>query len=165
MKNKFSLLYIAIIAIIVPVFANAAPVQVQQKPVVQTAVTNNVEIQSVQTTPLGLVENPTKYLNRKVTFNGKFDKFSTLGLDYKKAFKDSQKYIGFMLQRDDVKDHNVPLSELKLFITREYAEKFIDLNTGDKIKITGDVFSNALGDAWVDVSKIEIIEKTAAKEK
>ena len=68
-----------------------------------------------------------------------------MGLDYKKAFRDSNSYIGFMIQRDDVKDHCVPLSELKLFLKRDYAEKFVDLNTGDKISMTGVVFSNALG--------------------
>lgn len=165
MKNKLSIFYIVLVVAIMPICASAAPLQIQQKPAAQTAATNSIEIPGIQTTPLNLVKNPSEFLNKKVTFGGKFDKFSTLGLDYKRAFKDSQKYIGFMLQRDDVSDHNVPLSELKLFITREYAEKFIDLSTGDKIKITGKVFSSALGDAWVDVSKIEIIEKTAVKEK
>lgn len=96
--------------------------------------------------------------------DGKFDKFTTLGLDYKKAFRDSSKYIGFLLQRDDVKDHNVPLSEMKLFLKRDYAEKFVDLNTGDKISVTGIVFSNALGDSWVEVDNITVLEK-APKEK
>lgn len=96
--------------------------------------------------------------------DGKFDKFSTLGLDYKKAFRDSNTYIGFMIQRDDVKDHDVPLSELKLFLKRDYAEKFVDLNTGDKISMTGVVFSNALGDAWVDITNIQILQKAQAVE-
>lgn len=116
-------------------------------------------VQTVQTTPLELTASPAKFLNKKIVMDGKFDKFSTLGLDYKKAYKDSAKYIGFLIQRDDVKDHNVPLSELKLFIKRDYAEKFIDLNTGDKISMSGVVFSNALGDAWVDIETIEVLEK------
>ena len=44
-------------------------------------------------TPLEIVANPDKYLNKKVKFKASFDKFSTLGLDYKPAMRDSQKYI------------------------------------------------------------------------
>ena len=113
----------------------------------------------ITTTSLNVVANPSKYLNETVIMTAKFDKFTTLGLDYKKAMRDSQKYIGLLVQRDDIKDHNVPLSELKMFMTRDYAEKFIDLNTGDKVKIRGKVFSTALGDAWIDVLDINIIEK------
>lgn len=108
---------------------------------------------------LAVVENPQKYLNKHVEMEAIFDKFSTLGLDYSKAMRSSQDYIAFLIQRSDVTDHNVPLSELKLLLKREYAEKFIELNTGDKIQISGTVFSTALGDAWIDVDKIVIKEK------
>ena len=118
------------------------------------------KVPEINASSLEVVRNPNGFLNKKVVMTVKFDKFSTLGLDYKKAMRDSQKYIGFLIQRDDVKDHNIPLSEMKLFITRDYAEKFIDLNTGDKIKIKGKVFSTALGDPWIDVESIEVIEKT-----
>ena len=40
---------------------------------------------------------------------------------------------------------------MKIFVDRDTAEKNIDIEAGDKIKITGTVFSNALGDPWVDV--------------
>ena len=110
-------------------------------------------------TPLNVVAAPQKYLNKTVIMKATFDKFSTLGLDYKKAMRSSADYIGFLIQRDDVVDHNVPLSEMKLFIKRDYAEKFIELDTGDKIQITGKVFSNALGDPWIDVTKITILQK------
>ncbi len=96
--------------------------------------------------------------------NATFDKFSTLGLDYKKALRESKDYIGFLIQRDDVQDHNIPLSEMKLFLKRDYAEKFIDLDTGDRIEITGHVFSNALGDAWIDVNNITVLKKAKAEE-
>ena len=109
--------------------------------------------------PLNVVAAPQKYLNKTIVMKATFDKFSTLGLDYKKAMRTSADYIGFLIQRDDVSDHNVPLSEMKLFIKRDYAEKFIELDTGDKIQITGKVFSNALGDPWVDVNKITILQK------
>ena len=120
---------------------------------------------AISTTPLSVVAAPQKFLNKTVTMKATFDKFSTLGLDYKKAMRSSADYIGFLIQRDDIVDHNVPLSEMKLFIKRDYAEKFIELDTGDKIQITGKVFSNALGDPWVDINKITILQKKANPEK
>lgn len=120
---------------------------------------------AISTTPLNVVAVPQKYLNKTVTMKATFDKFSTLGLDYKKAMRSSSDYIGFLIQRDDVVDHNVPLSEMKLFIKRDYAEKFIELDTGDKIQITGKVFSNALGDPWIDINKITILQKKANSDK
>ena len=53
---------------------------------------------------------------------------------------------------------------MKLFLKRDEAEKFIDLKTDDEIQIIGTVFSNALGDAWIDVSKISIIKKAPNKD-
>ncbi len=114
--------------------------------------------------PLQIVQNPSRFLNQDIKMNATFDKFSTLGLDYKKALRESKDYIGFLIQRDDVQDHNIPLSEMKLFLKREYAEKFIDLDTGDRIEITGHVFSNALGDAWIDVNNITVLKKAKAEE-
>ena len=64
-----------------------------------------------------------------------------------------------MIQRDDVSDHNIPLSEMKLFMKKTLAEKFIDLDTGDKIEITAKVFSNALNDPWLEIEKLTIIQK------
>lgn len=119
----------------------------------------------VATSPLSVVASPQKFLNKTVTMKATFDKFSTLGLDYKKAMRSSSDYIGFLIQRDDVVDHNVPLSEMKLFIKRDYAEKFIELDTGDKIQITGKVFSTALGDPWIDINKITILQKKADSDK
>jgi lysyl-tRNA synthetase class II len=95
--------------------------------------------------------------------SAKFDKFSTLGLDYKPAFKSSEDYISFLIQRDDSK-YDIPLSEMKLFLKRLEAEKFIDLKTGDIISIEGIVFSDALGDAWIDVSKLKVTQKTQEKD-
>lgn len=121
-------------------------------------------INALSVSSLDLVANPAKFLNQDIIINATFDKFSTFGLDYKKALRPSADYICFLIQRDDYTDHNVPLSELKLFLKRDYAEKFIDLDTGDKIEITGKVFSDALGDAWVDVSKINVVKKAKAQE-
>lgn len=112
-----------------------------------------------ETGALTVVANPASYLGKPIKIKAVFDKFSTLGLDYKPAFRDSQKYISFLIKRDDVKDHTVPLSEMKIFILRTEAEKFIDLESGDIVEIYGKVFSSALGDPWLDVQKLTILEK------
>lgn len=108
--------------------------------------------------PLDIVARPAFYLNKNVKITGKFDKFSTLGLDYEPAMRSSEKYIAFLIQRPDVSDHNLPLSEMKCFLLRDEAEKYIELNSGDKVEFYGTVFSNALGDVWVDVKKFSSLE-------
>lgn len=125
------------------------------------AKTQAQQAQIINTTSLAVVQNPNKYLNKTVKMQATFDKFSTLGLDYKKAFRDSTKYIGILIQRDDVANHNVPLSEMKLFLKKELAEKHVNLDTGDKIEITAKVFSTALNDPWLDVENLVVIKKVA----
>ncbi len=121
-------------------------------------------VEQCQTTPpLDVVRNPKAYLGRTIVMSAKFDKFSTLGLDYKPAFKSSENYISFLIKRDDT-NYDIPLSEMKLFILRDEAEKFIDLKTDDEISITGTVFSDALGDAWIDVSKLTLVKKAPEKD-
>ena len=114
---------------------------------------------SMTVNSLDVVANPAKYLNKNITIRGKFDKFSPLGLDYTPAMRSSEEYITFLIQRDDIKDHNIPLSEMKIFIKRNEAEKHIDINAGDEIEFSGTVFSNALGDAWVDAERFTVISK------
>lgn len=113
--------------------------------------------------PLDIVKNPTAYLNKAVRMNARFDKFATLGLDYKSAMRSSEEYISFLIYRDDTKN-DIPLSEMKLFLKRDMAEKHIDLKTNDKIFITGKVFSDALGDAWIDVVDLYITQKAPEKD-
>lgn len=113
--------------------------------------------------PISIVNAPKTYLNKQVTMVARFDKFSTLGLDYKPAFKSSENYISFLIKRDDTK-YDIPLSEMKLFLKREMAEKNIDLKTDDQIKIVGTVFSDALGDAWIDVNELTVIKKAPEKD-
>ncbi len=110
--------------------------------------------------PVTVVNCPQQYLNKTITFEADFISYSALGLDYKPAFRDSAKYIGVLIKRDDVSDHVIPLSEMKLFIKRETAEKFADLESGDKIKISGTVFSAALGDPWVDITSLSVVKKS-----
>ncbi len=112
---------------------------------------------------LDIVAAPSRYLNKTVTVRGKFDKFSTLGLDYTPAKRSSEDYISFLIQRDDVKDHNIPLSEMKIFLKRAEAEKHIDLNAGDEIEFTGKVFSTALGDVWMDATTFTVISQVTKK--
>ena len=109
------------------------------------------------TSSLDMVNHPSKYLNKTVKVKGKFDKFSTLGLDYKPAMRSSEDYITFLIQRDDIKDHNIPLSEMKIFLKRSVAEKYIDLSAGDEVEFSGKVFSTALGDIWVDAETFNLI--------
>lgn len=109
------------------------------------------------TSPIAVVKNPSAYLNKKVTIAARFDKFSTLGLDYKPALRSSETYISFLIMRNDT-DKNIPLSEMKIFMKRSLAEKFVDLKEGDKVKFTGTVFSTALGDPWLDVDCFEKVK-------
>lgn len=113
----------------------------------------------VKAEPLKIVENPEKYLNKNVTFNADFVSYSSLGLDYEPAKRESTKYIGILIKRDDVTDHVIPLSEMKIFIERELAEKHADLESGDKIVLSGKVFSVALGDPWFDVKELTVMSK------
>lgn len=112
---------------------------------------------SINVSPVDVVNNPSAYLNKNITFNAEFVAFTSLGLDYKPAFRDSSKYIGILIRRNDVNDHIIPLSEMKIFLDRETAEKYVDLESGDKIKITGTVFSCALGDPWTDVKSFTVL--------
>ena len=79
--------------------------------------------------------------------------------------RESSKYIGILIQRDDVLDHNIPLSEMKLFMKKEMAEKHIDLDTGDKIEVIAKVFSTALNDPWVDIESLTVIKKVKKEDK
>ena len=56
-------------------------------------------IEYVSVNPLDVVANPYRYLRRNIKIKAKFDKFSTLGLDYSPAMRSSEKYISFLIQR------------------------------------------------------------------
>ncbi len=121
--------------------------------------TTAAQTQYIDVNPLSVVNNPHQYLNKNIRIRAKFDKFSTLGLDYKPALRPHEKYISFMIQRPDITNHNIPLSEFKIFLTKELAEKNIDLDAGDEVLFSGRVFSTALGDPWMDVDKFEVVNK------
>ncbi len=106
--------------------------------------------------PLDLVEDPETFLNKKVKMQAEFHRFTTLGLDYEKAFRDSKDFISILIKRPDtVDEHTIPLSEMKLIIKRDDAENLLNLESGDKIEITGKVFSSALSDPWVDIFELK----------
>lgn len=46
-----------------------------------------------------------------------------------------------------------------MFLSKELAEKNIDLDAGDEILFSGKVFSTALGDPWMDVTNFQVINK------
>ena len=114
--------------------------------------------QTVVVKPIDLVNNPSAYLHKRISMTAKFAKFSTLGLDYNRAMRSSDNYISFLFLRDDA-INNIPLSELKMFINRKTAEKLPDIDEGDNVKVTGTVFSNALGDDWLDAESLTIVNK------
>jgi hypothetical protein len=114
--------------------------------------------------PLSLLKAPTSYLNKGVSFDATFNSFSSLGLDYKKAMRDSKDYVSLIIRRPDVDKHVIPLAELKLFFPRKKAEEaqykeIMQLETGDEIRVQGSVFSAALNEPWVDIQDIKIVKK------
>ena len=138
-------------------YAQQAANKTQTQKTTQNAAKTQQLPSYIEVKPLDIVANPQFYLNKNIKMNATFDKFSTLGLDYKPALRKSEDYIGILIRRDDVTDHVMPLAEMKLFIKRTEAEKFIDLETGDKISIEGKVFSAAMGDPWIEITKLAVI--------
>lgn len=154
-------LYTLLLAIVVSAGLGIGVNSVQSQTQTPTAINRPSAPQAQYTTvnALEIVSNPYRFLNRNIRIKAKFDKFSTLGLDYPPAKRSSDKYISFLIQRPDITNHNIPLSELKIFLKKEVAEKNIDLDAGDEIEICGRVFSTALGDAWIDVDEFKVVNK------
>lgn len=143
-------------------------VQSQAPTVSNTSVSSAKSVQYTAVNPLDVVNNPHRYLNKNIKIKAKFDKFSTLGLDYPPAMKSSEEYISFLIQRPDITNHNIPLSELKIFLKKDIAEKNIDLDAGDEVEFTGKIFSVALGDPWMEVTNFTVLthkEKKAENNK
>lgn len=153
MRKYFVSLFLILTLSLTAVNAKTATTTIVQKP---------VTIQQVKA--LDVVKCPKNYLNKKIKIKAKFDKFSTLGLDYKPAFRSSEDYITFLIKRDDVVNYVVPLSEMKNFLPRKIAEKYIDLKPGDEIEYVGTVFSDALSDTWIEVESFTVLNE-ASKEK
>lgn len=106
---------------------------------------------------IDLVAQPKKFLGKKVVLKGEFNSFSTLALDYPKAMRSSKDYIGLVLDRPDHTE--IPLVELKLAVPlKMFQDNTIELENGKKVLIRGKVFAVALGEPWIDVNQVEIIE-------
>ncbi|MCH2227799.1 MAG: hypothetical protein MK033_08490 [Candidatus Caenarcaniphilales bacterium] len=107
-----------------------------------------------------LVAEPQVYKNKKIKIVGDFYSFTSLSLDYPRAFRDSKKYIGLVLARPD--QAQIPLVELKLAAKLELfkdEKKPLIIEHGDQIKIDAKVYEVALGEPWLEVSSIKIIRK------
>jgi len=148
-----------ILALVLSLAVGAGVYSQTTQSAVSSSVAANSAVQYTTVNALDVVASPFKFLHRNIRIKAKFDKFSTLGLDYPAALRASDKYISILIQRPDVSDHNIPLSEMKIFLKKELAEKNINLDAGDEIEFTGRVFSTALGDAWMDVDNLKIITK------
>lgn len=150
---------------VAPASSHKTTVKTTVKPPVKpTEAASKVSATVPQTlSPLDLVKSPDAYLNKTVILDGTFNSFGTLGLDYKKALRDGNKYLSVIILRPDVDHHTIPLSELKLFVARKNSEPLMDLETGDEVRIKGTVFSAALGDPWVDVDTITVLHKAKPK--
>lgn len=114
------------------------------------------ENQCSEVNAIDLVSNPEKFLDKYVLIEGQFDKYTTLGLDYKPVAKSSKDFITFLIRRPETKSKKfiIPLSELKLIVSRKTAETYTSLETGDQIRIYGKVISDALNDSWVEVDHV-----------
>ncbi len=166
MKNKIRLIvFTLIISLGLSLNTNAALKNTKYPVKAPSSIQKTKNVVYTPASSLDIVANPAKYLNKGVKIKAKFDKFSTLGLDYKPAYRSSEKYITFLIKRDDVVGHVIPLSEMKNFLDRKTAEKYVDLATGDSIEYSGIVFSNALGDVWIDVVEFTILNQPKKEEK
>lgn len=154
----FAILFLAATA------ANAAEPPVLEQPIVNEKIGEIQNSKYKEVAAFALVSNPSKYLSKDVKIKAKFDKFSTIGLDYPPVKRDAKTYISFLIKRENA-NYNIPLSELKLIIKRDYAEKeMVNIEAGDDIEIYGNVFSTALGDPWVSVERIVILTQHKDKE-
>ena len=158
MKNNKFITLLLVLSMIAGI--NVGKVYSQTTPsTLSNAVASNSQVQYNTVGALDVVASPFRYLHRNIKIKAKFDKFSTLGLDYPAALRASDKYISLLIQRPDVTNHNIPLSEMKIFLKKDLAEKHIDLDAGDVIELNGRVFSTALGDAWMDIDSLNVITK------
>ena len=74
---------------------------------ISKSIATNAALQYTTVNALDVVVSPFKFLHRNIKIKAKFDKFSTLGLDYPPALRPSDKYISILIQRPDVQNHNI----------------------------------------------------------
>lgn len=103
-----------------------------------------------------LVSKPESQKNKTIDIEGQFYSFSTLPLDYPKAFKSSKDYIGIVLSRPDFKQ--IPLVELKIAVPiKKFKDKSLSmLEHGDLVHIKAKVYAVALGEPWLEALSMEV---------
>ena len=105
-----------------------------------------------------LVGDPKGYLNKKINIEGEFHSYSSLSLDYEKAYRDPKEFIGIILSRPDEKE--IPLVELKLSAPLEmFKDEDITIERGDKLRLNSKVYAVALGEPWLEIKDLEVIKK------
>ena len=98
MKNKLFYIILSVSIIITSLTVDFNASQAAQTAVKQTKPAAVKTEPAITVAPSEVVKNPSKYLNKNITFSANFVSFTTLGLDYKPAFRDSSKYIGVLIQ-------------------------------------------------------------------
>lgn len=107
-----------------------------------------------------LVSSPKKFLNKKIDIEGEFHSFSSLSLDYPKALKESKEFIGIILSRPDKTE--IPLVELKISAPLDmFKNENISIAHGDKLRLSSKVYAVALGEPWLEIKDLKVIEKKA----
>ncbi|HEY9714067.1 MAG TPA: hypothetical protein V6C72_11390, partial [Chroococcales cyanobacterium] len=111
----------------------------------------------VSVTTDNLVDKPHEYFKKNVKFVANFAAFNSLSLDYKPAMRSSKDHLSFCVMRNGTK---IPYSELKLAMTIPKEKDpenqvLAQLKDGDEVEITGNVFSTALDEPWVDVLRLK----------
>ncbi len=120
--------------------------------------TSSPAVKPIAISSTQLVKEPATYLKKSVEFTGTLAGFSGLGLDYPAVKRDVKDYVTLLVYRADVPSaYEIPLSELKIFVNRKLLKDFKRIGQGDTVKVTGTVISTALGDAWLEASKISVL--------
>jgi hypothetical protein len=120
--------------------------------------TSSPAVKPIAISSTQLIKEPAIYLKKSVEFTGTLAGFSALGLDYPAVKRDVKDYVTLLVYRADVPSaYEIPLSELKIFVNRKLLKDFKRIGQGDTVKVTGTVISTALGDAWLEASKISVL--------
>lgn len=158
--------------------AEAAPPAAQSKPSPVKAPADSKTQQKTTPEPVldnvinasldELVKNPQEYVGKNVRVNAGFFAFSSLGLDYKPAFRSSKTHLSFLVLKPNT---HIPLSELKIAMMIPKNDKdaestlLTSLKDGDQIELIGKVFSAALDDPWLEVFKLKKIASAEPEKK
>ena len=82
-----------------PKAAPATPATVE-KPKVETPAAESLANRAfLKVAPTDLVKTPQNYMGKDVTFEGTFNRFSDIALDYKKALRESKEYVSVLVLR------------------------------------------------------------------